>query len=363
MYHDFYGPSQIWVNVSTDGGKTFGPSENILANMTATAADQGAVAEADSACNTVPAGLRIEKTGPHPGRIYAAWIASDPESAATGCNVTMVQSFHNLFVAWSDDGGATWTPQLAYDAGIGHDTSTPFVSFTLDNRGNPYFGFATPGPSDNPVVCAAESTAGTVQSDPTCAYHMWVAWSADGGSTWDGGGGALPGSAASAYEVDHSTKPQTDVFPAIAAGSPGNVDVAWLATNEIEPTDPLGKFDPGGCAGPGAGGSLPFYPPTCSWNLHAGQSLDLLASPAKAVWSTAPLTTTPVHVGDICNLGIFCVSPASNRNLLDFISETVAPSTGYDHIAYADDNTVNKLRAANQVSGPSVLGKPAAPRR
>jgi hypothetical protein len=70
-----------------------------------------------------------------------------------------------------------------------------------------------------------------------------------------------------------------------------------------------------------------------------------------------------VHVGDICNLGIFCVSRASNRNLLDFISETVAPTTGYAHIAYADDNTVNKLRAANQVSGPSVLGKPAAARR
>lgn len=29
MYHDFYGPSQIWVNVSSDGGKTFGPPEDI----------------------------------------------------------------------------------------------------------------------------------------------------------------------------------------------------------------------------------------------------------------------------------------------------------------------------------------------
>ena len=356
MYHDFYGPSQIWVNVSTDGGKTFGPSENILANMNTTAADQGAVAEADSACNTVPAGLRIEKTGPHPGRIYAAWIASDPESAVTGCNVTMVQSFHNLFVAWSDDGGATWTPQLAYDAGVGHDTSTPFVSFTLDNRGNPYFAFTTPGPSDNPAVCAAESTAGTVQSDPTCAYHMWVAWSSDQGVTWDGGGGALPGSAAAAYQVDPSTHPQTDVFPAIAAGSPGKVDVAWLHTNETEPTDPLGKFDPGGCAGPAATGAAPFYPPTCGWNLYAGQSLDLGASPAKAVWTTGAVTTTPMHVGDVCNLGIFCVSPASNRNLLDFISETVSPTTGLAHIAYADDNKVNKLRVANQVSGPTVLG-------
>jgi hypothetical protein len=354
MYHDFYGPSQIWVNVSTDGGKTFGPSENVLANMKLTAADQGAVAEADSACNTVPTGLRIEKAGPHPGRIYASWIASDIESAGTGCNVTMVQSFHNLFVAWSDDGGATWTPQLAYDAGVGHDASTPFASFALDNRGNPYIGFTTPAPSDNPAVCAAESTAGTVQSDPTCPYHMWVVWSPDQGTTWDGGGGALPGTAAAAYEVDPSTSPQTDVFPAIAAGNPGKVDVAWLHTNETEPTDAFGKFDPGGCAGPGATGAAPYYPPTCSWNLFAGQSLNLTSSPGQATWTTGPVTTTPMHVGDICNLGIACVSPASNRNLLDFISETIDPTTGFAHVAYADDNTVNKLRAANQTSGPNV---------
>jgi hypothetical protein len=62
-----------------------------------------------------------------------------------------------------------------------------------------------------------------------------------------------------------------------------------------------------------------------------------------------------MHVGDICNLGIFCVDPTSNRNLLDFISETIDPTTGYAHIAYADDNKVKKLRAANQVSGPAVL--------
>ena len=356
MYHDFYGPSSIWVNISTDGGKTFGMTENVLANFTQSSADQAAVAEADSACNTVPAGLRIEKSGPHPGRIYAAWIASDPESPATGCNVTMVQSFHTLFVAWSDDGGKTWTPQLAYDAGIGHDTSTPFVSFTIDNQGNPYLAFASPGQSDNPAACAAESTAGTVQSDSTCAYHMWVVWSADGGSTWDGGGGTIPGSAASAYEVDPSSAPQTDQMPAIAAGDPGKVDVAWLGTNETEPTDPLGKFDPGGCAGPGPGNGDPtFYPPTCSWQLYTGQSLDLTNPVGTATFATSAATSTPMHVGDICNLGIFCVAPASNRNLLDFISETVDPTTGYAHIAYADDNTVNKLRVANQASGAAIL--------
>ena len=171
----------------------------------------------------------------------------------------------------------------------------------------------------------------------------------------DGGGGIIPGSAATAYEVDSGNVPQTDLFPTIAAGSPGKVDVSWLRTNVIEPTDALGKFLPGGCAGPG-NGNPDFYPPTCSWNLYAGQSLNLTSSTGIATWTTGAVTTTPMHVGDICNLGIFCLDPNSNRNLLDFNSEVVDPTTGLAHIAYADDNTVNKLRVANQVSGSKILG-------
>ena len=355
-YHDFYGPSQIWVNISRNGAKTFGQPIDVMGSFTLNGADQAAVALANSACNTVPIGVEISRAGAHPGRIYVSWIASDPQSGPTGCNVTMAQAFHNVFVAWSDDNGATWTPQLAYDAGIGHDASTPFAAFTLDNRGNPYVGFTTQAQSASPVTCSAESTAGTLQSDPSCAYRMWVVWSADGGSTWDGGGGTIPGSARTAYLVDPGTAPQTDVFPAIAAGDPGKVDVAWLRTNEIEPTDTLGKFLPGGCAGPG-NGNPSFYPPTCSWNLYVGQSLDLTSPTGLATWTTSAVTTTPMHIGDICNLGIFCVDPTSDRHLLDFISETVDPVTGFAHIAYADDNTVNKLRAANQTAGASIIGR------
>ncbi len=137
--------------------------------------------------------------------------------------------------------------------------------------------------------------------------------------------------------------------------------MAWLGTNETEPTDPLGKFDPGGCAGSTATAPVPpFYPPTCRWNLFTGQSLDLTQAPGKAKFTITPATTNPMHVGDVCNLGIFCTPGLSNRNLLDFISEAVDPTTGCAHVAYADDSNPNPklqfLRAANQVSGPSIQG-------
>jgi hypothetical protein len=356
MYHDFYGPSQIWVNISHDGGLSYGAAQNVL---TSPANNTGAItatvgAQTFTFCNTVPAGVGIAPPGtPHAGRIFVGWIAADPVQNGTGCNITMLQSFHNLFVSYSDDNGVTWTPQLAFDAGIGHDASTPFVAFTLDNQGNPYFGFAVNLNSD-PIKCTAESASVAVQSDPSCEYDMYVVWSSNGGATWDGGGG-LFGSARTPYRVNPTSETGTHWFPAIAAGAPGQVDVAYLLSPSIVPTGPLGKANAGGCAGPGSSDPTtsngnPAWYPLCSWNLYAAQSLNLNTSPENATWTTSTITTAPMHIGDICNLGIFCVAPASNRNLLDFIMETVDPQ-GCAHIGYADDNTVNKLLAANQTSG------------
>ena len=354
MYHDFYGPSSIWVNISTDGGKTFSRTQNV---MIPPAATPGAVsgsleAEGYTFCSTVPAGVGIVPPGhPHAGRIIVGWIASDPAEDAGGCNFSQYETFHTFWVSYSDDGGSTWTPQMAFDAGAGHDTSTPFVAFTLDSAGNPYFAFDTNLDSVAPV-CGAESTAGTVQSDPSCEYNMYVIWSKDGGSTWDGGGGSIPGSAAGAYRVNSLQEHGTHWFPAIAADSPGHVDVAYLRTSTILPTGPSGKADPGGCAGSKAAVTPPTYPAACQWFLYAAQSSNLTLPPGKATWTTTNITgKTPMHIGDICNLGIACIPNVSNRHLLDFIQEAIDPVTGCAHIAYADDNKVNMLRMANQTSG------------
>jgi hypothetical protein len=152
----------------------------------------------------------------------------------------------------------------------------------------------------------------------------------------------------------------TDQFATIAVGDPGHVDVSWLHTSTIEPTDTFGKFDPGGCSGKSPQGAAVPYPAACQWNLFAAQTTNLTSgTPTWQISQVTGLATdtgadTPMHIGDICNLGIACVDPNSNRHMLDFNSETIDPTTGCAHIAYSDDNGVtpsphnNHLVDANQ---------------
>jgi hypothetical protein len=338
-YHDFYGPSQIWVNLSSDGGKTFGAPIDVLASpANNTTARQNAVAaQAYSACSTVPTAVNIVKTGQYAGRVWVSWIAGDAAtSAATGCNITQLATFHSMWAAYSDDGGATWTPELVFDGGVGHDASTPFAAFTLDNQGNPYYAFAM-----------------NIGSE----YDMWLVWSNDGGATWAGQGN-LGAITSAGKPIKVSGDNGTHIYPAIAAGDPGHVDVAYLATSTVVPTLPYGKFQPGGGA-------------NAKWYLWVAQGD--LNTPAPT-WTRTQVTPSsdPMHVGDICNLGIFCIDDTTgvkvlgtNRSLLDFISMDI-DKRGFAHIAYTDDNPAHQasgllgINVANQTSGPSLFAAPSA---
>jgi hypothetical protein len=334
MYHDFYGPSEIWVNISTDGGATYGAARPVLATAVNGDPTTAVKVGANTFCNTVPAGVAIAPPGtPHAGRIFVAWIAADPVQNASGCNVSMFQSFHNFFLSYSDNGGLTWTAVQAWDALVGHDASTPFVAFTIDNQGNPYFAATINLKSDS--TCATK-TGAALQSATKCEYDAYLIWSGDGGSTW-----SRP------YRVSPLSETGTHQFPTLSVGDPGNVIVGYLRTTYIEPTDPFGKFLPGGCAG---SNTVTGAVGPCPWNLYAAQSVNLRDGPSGATWAVTQITTTPMHVGDICNLGIACIGRlGSNRHLLDFNMSALDPR-GCNHIAFADDNTVNKLQVANQTS-------------
>jgi hypothetical protein len=339
-YHDFFVQSHIYINLSKDGGQTYAPPEDIVANLNP--GTTSATIIADTACSTVPAATKIAKGGPHAGRIYVAWIAADPTSAGTGCNFSQAQAFHNLIVAYADPPftfstgtGATpptiqWTGLIAADIGLFHDSSTPFVGFTLDSQGNPYFGYAA-NANSSPAMCSVPNNPQTAQ----CEYDMYVVWSKDSGTTWSN-------------PIQVNTTTGTHFFPAITASDPGDVWVSYLRTPSVIPTDPNGKEHPTSCFSPT--GPCTFQG---IWDLWGSQSTNLLSGTnynASPTWATTQITTTGVHQGDICNLGIAC-GPGTNRNLLDFISEVVDPQ-GCAHVAYPDDfSQPNLMKVANQTSG------------
>ncbi len=303
-YHDF-GPSQVWISKSADGGKTFGLPGTVITSP---------IAQLDSYCNTIPGGVKVVQSGPHAGRVYAVWLAADPANPVTGCNLTQLAAFHSVWVAYSDDQGATWTDQLVYDPGPLHDGSEIFADLTLDNAGNPYIAFSM-----------------NVQTQ----FDVWVEASFDGGATWNGksDGTGQP------FKVNQTTG--THYFAAIAAGKPGKVDVAFLRTDVVVPATVYGKPTPGADA-------------NASWDLYMAQSRNLLSG--APTWQNFKLTPSPMHVGDICTLGLFCAAiPNSNRNILDFI-DIAADAHGFAHIAYTDDNNYpdGAIVMANQVGGRGI---------
>src|SRR5258708_24496311 len=97
MYHDFYGPSQIWVNISRDGGATFGAPQEVLAGPAVTpgAVAGAVVAQGDTLCNTVPAGVGIAppRTPPAPRLVVRSVPAALPPTPARR-HGTVAPPFH-----------------------------------------------------------------------------------------------------------------------------------------------------------------------------------------------------------------------------------------------------------------------------
>src|SRR5213592_3124086 len=125
-YHDF-SASQINVTASNDGGQAFGPSVDVLA--------QNGMAETQSFCNTVPSGIEVD---PETGEVYVKWITADPVANTTqGCNITQIESFHQVWIAHSPPANANtltvWDAHLVFDGNIDRtwQTNTDRIFATL----------------------------------------------------------------------------------------------------------------------------------------------------------------------------------------------------------------------------------------
>jgi hypothetical protein len=233
--------------------------------------------------------------------LYAVFAGPSSVADNAAANTPGATWNHNdtIYVGKSVDGGKTWTDSVAYTStAVGRELNLLFPVITVDK-------------------------AGTVYAAWSDQLHVQYTYSKDGGRTWS-----------PARQVNRDNPSQTgtstltaptpgnaDVFPWIAAGGAGRLDVVWYHGS-------------GGAAGSQSKYRDPGDPNT-AWTVAAAQVFG--ADSAKpTVTSYADAVTPAVHQGDICQNGINCDVLGGDRTLLDFFEVSI-DAAGRANIAFASD--------------------------
>ncbi|MEK6976339.1 MAG: sialidase family protein [Candidatus Thermoplasmatota archaeon] len=226
------------------------------------------------------------------------YVPSRSGCAGPGGNLTL----GGPVVARSFDNGLTWdNTVVADDVGTPYDDKNPDLAIDLEN--NVYLAF--PG-GDN---------------------RMWLATSSDHGITWS-------------KAVVMTPNLGTTVMPALVAGSPGRIAVAYYAVE-----DPATSLL--------ANETFLAVPDhvndTARWSLFVTYSLDALAE--QPTFHTYKVTgDDPIQVGGIStNSGD---SAGAERNLLDFIDAQI-DADGRLYVAFADGCTSDECRGPDAEPGDS----------
>ena len=225
---------------------------------------------------------------------------------------------------------STCTTNFVYRAPLdqsGNSTVTvgqDFAPIAIDNAGNLYVTW-----SQAPV----DSTGNVSGSS-----QIYMAVSTDHGAHW---GAPVRVTAA-------TPSLQTNIFPWIAVGDPGRVDIVWYGTPTLGscPTQPCGS------------GAI-----QAQWSVMMAQSLNVLAkgSPNPSpTFTTTQVSEVSNHFGAVCTMGIGCTT-GGDRGLIDFLSVTVGLQ-GEANVVWADAvnrNFVGGTSAAviafnRQIVGPSL---------
>ncbi|HEV3312262.1 MAG TPA: sialidase family protein, partial [Chloroflexota bacterium] len=196
------------------------------------------------------------------GEIYAIHTAfAKPATCSTADSVVVNRS---------TDHGATWARGVVYapaalTAACANDVTTgqDFAALAIDKSGGLYAVW-----SQAPVDASGSLTG---------ASHIYFSYSGDNGKTWT-----------SEKQVDAGLNTNLDVFPWIAAGDAGRIDIVFYGTNK---TDPKLGWDPG--------------VQTTNWYPYLTQSLS--ATGKKPTFSK-PIAVAQhaSHNGGICTMGIGC---------------------------------------------------------
>lgn len=219
------------------------------------------------------------------------------------------------------------------------DPNDLFPVSSLDSAGNLYVLFVTEPTGKSCALTGPEST-NSYPTDPT-RQQIWVAAAsrASGWRQWTPPYPVSDGRAATGDAVN--------VMPWIKAGAPGLADGVWYGS------------------GAGADGKVVDASTNDgqSWNVFMSR-LQFPVDQAGQITGRPPqpslvqVTPHPMHYGDICELGTFCISQQGNRNLADFFNLTL-DQDGRAVIVY--DDTSNMLLQPGAPSNAQAADHAGAP--
>jgi hypothetical protein len=282
---------------SVDSGQTY-------AGLTSCTRMAGSAASSPCASNAI--GVNTSRAGnlvvdQATGSVYAFLTTHDPVTGKYGVQVAATSN------APTTTGTVDWyASDIPGSAGVA-STENGYAAGAIDNQGNLYVVWvASPDPAVNrtqQVVYYSHST--------DAGSRRGARWSNPVPVT--GAGSKLP--------YVNST-----VFPWVAAGDPGRVDIAFLGTEH----------------------ALPYNASVDSarWYVDFVQTLDgrtasprfqpAEATPGSDSFIPGHASEMPIHIGSICTAASSC-TPQQNHNLGDYIQMVVNPDGGAD-IVFVDDN-------------------------
>ena len=309
---------------STDAGVTWLAAPTLVSSgigPPATAFGSGSPNPVDTVLDTHSGPVVVDQ---RTGAVYVAYSVSSTVDNAMpepyGVSGTPLPNA--IVVAASTDGGITFTNRYAFFSPPGTVAGPLFPGLTLDVAGTVY-------------VTWAGNAASNGESD------VWYAASADGAQNWT-----------PPVQVTHGG---TAIFPVVAGGDRGVLDLAWYSTSA----------NPATALTPGVGSQRP----AADWYVDFARVTG--AGTTRPAISTSRVSRRRIHRGNICVQGNACTGATADRSMRDFFSLALAPD-GTALVAWPDNGqstsgpvapgnfSANHLVVARQTGGAGVYAGPVS---
>ena len=249
----------------------------------------------DEAGNTFSGPILVDPTDPKSQRLYVIYSISDAQSNLNPEDgVPPTGPTRAVVVAYSSDGGTTWTSHYAVQA-------TPQVDGSTESIEGAIFPWGSVD-AKGTVYVVYNSTDGSSGGN----FHQYYRYSKDHGVTWS-----------KPVKLDKlGINTGSAVYANSDAAGKGLLDVVWYQSNNGTPSSTSKAV---------------------TWTPHFAQVTD--ADTGKPHVIEQAITTIPNHKGGICLQGILCgIGPGSgDRSLLDYFQVSINPRTHMAGIAYADN--------------------------